>query len=183
MTPLPREIEQVRANAQCLYTRAQVDAAFDRIASDITSLLSSADPLLLAILAGGAYPLVQIAERLTFPCQIDFAHATRYRGGLVGGAIEWRAKPRTPLAGRVVLVIDDILDEGHTLAEVMAECTRQGATRVLSAVLVRKRHPRPTVGHADFVGLEVNDRYVFGCGMDYKEYFRGLPAIYAVATP
>ena len=81
-----------------------------------------------------------------------------------------------------MLVVDDILDEGHTLAHVMDECARQGAARVMSAVLVRKHHDRPTVGRADFFGLDVGDRYVFGCGMDYKEYFRGLPAIYAV-TP
>jgi hypoxanthine phosphoribosyltransferase len=181
MNDRTREIAEVRTRAQCLYTPAQVDAAFDGLARELAGALAGADPVLVAVLLGGMYPAVQLARRLDFPYQLDYAHATRYQGGLAGGALEWRARPRAPLAGRSVLVVDDILDEGHTLAEVMAECGRQGAARVLSAVLVRKRHARPTVGRADFHGLEVGDRYVFGCGMDYKGYFRGLPAIYGVA--
>jgi hypoxanthine phosphoribosyltransferase len=182
MSDLAAEIADVRARAQCMYTRAEVDAAFDRMAADISTALSGSNPLLLAVLVGGMYPVVQLAMRLSFPYQLDSAHVTRYRGQLTGGDVEWRSQPRLPVAGRVVLVVDDILDEGVTLAQVMRECTRLGATRVLSAVLARKRHPRPTIGRADYHGLEVGDRYVFGCGMDYKEYFRGLPEIYAVAS-
>lgn len=80
-----------------------------------------------------------------------------------------------------MLVIDDIFDEGDTLKAIVAEVRRQGAAAVYSAVLVNKRHDRKAAGlTVDFVGLEVPDRYVFGCGMDYKEYWRNLPAIYAV---
>jgi hypoxanthine phosphoribosyltransferase len=180
MSELAAEIAQVRARAQCVYTRAQVDAAFDRIATDVTAALAHSNPLLVAVLVGGIYPAVQLAMRLDFPYQLDYAHATRYRGQLAGGALEWHSQPHLSLAGRAVLVVDDILDEGVTLAQVMQECTRLGAAQVLSAVLVRKLHGRPTIGHADYHGLEVGDHYVFGCGMDYKEYFRGLPEIYAV---
>jgi hypoxanthine phosphoribosyltransferase len=151
------------------------------MAADIAAALGASDPVLIAILMGGMYPAVQLAARLDFPHQLDCVHATRYRGQLAGGEIEWRSSPRLPLGGRVVLVVDDILDGGHTLARVMEECERLGAARVLSAVLVRKLHARAAVGRADWCGLEVDDRYVFGCGMDYKEYFRGLPDIYAVA--
>jgi hypoxanthine phosphoribosyltransferase len=183
MSELAAEIAEVRARAQCVYTRAQVDAAFDRLAAEIGATLSGSNPLLVAVLVGGMYPAVQLGMRFGFPYQLDYAHATRYRGQLSGGAVQWRSEPHLPLAGRVVLVVDDILDEGFTLAQVMQECARLGAAQVLSAVLVRKIHARPTIGHADYYGLEVGDRYVFGCGMDYKEYFRGLPEIYAVAPP
>jgi hypoxanthine phosphoribosyltransferase len=177
------EIAAVRARAECVYTSAQVEGAFDRMAADLGAALGGSDPVLIAVLMGGMYPAVQLARRLEFPYQLDCVHATRYRGRVAGGEIEWRSPPRLPLDGRVVLVVDDILDEGHTLARVMEECARRGAARVLSAVLVRKRHPRTRVGRVDWCGLEVDDRYVFGCGMDYKEYFRGLPALYAVTPP
>ena len=180
---LAAEIADVRARAECVHTPVQVDAAFDRMATEIGAAIGGSDPVLLAILMGGMYPVVQLAKRLDFPYQLDSVHATRYRGRLSGGEVDWRSPPHLPLAGRVVLVIDDILDEGHTLARVMENCAWLGAARVLSAVLVRKLHGRETVGRADWCGLEVDDRYVFGCGMDYKEYFRALPAIYAVPQP
>ncbi|MDS4039831.1 MAG: phosphoribosyltransferase family protein, partial [Candidatus Competibacter sp.] len=102
------------------------------------------------------------------------------RGGTRGGEMDWIAPPRPEVAGQVVLVVDDIFDEGDTLEAILAEVRRRGATAVYSAVLVDKRHDRKVSGlTVDFVGLEVPDRYVFGCGMDYKEYWRQLPAIYA----
>ena len=109
-------------------------------------------------------------------------HATRYRGDVRGQELEWIARPRTPLEGRTVLVLDDILDEGVTLAAILEDCRAQGARAVHSAVLVDKRIGRPrTLERADFTGLSVPDRYVFGFGMDYRGYLRNLPAIYAVA--
>ena len=87
----------------------------------------------------------------------------------------------SPNQGSVVLVVDDIFDEGDTLKAILDQVRRQGAAAVYSAVLVNKRHERKVPGlTVDFVGLDVPDRYVFGCGMDYKEYWRQLPAIYAV---
>ena len=117
---------------------------------------------------------------MRFPLQVGYLHATRYRSGIRGGAIDWIAPPRPEVAGRTVLVIDDIFDEGDTLKAILEEVRRRGAAAVYSAVLVNKRHHRKVPGlQVDFIGLEVPDRYVFGCGMDYKEYWRQLPAIYA----
>jgi hypoxanthine phosphoribosyltransferase len=180
VTTPEHEIADVRARAERVHARADVDAALDRIAAQITTDFAHDDPILLAVLVGGMYPAVELARRLAFPFRMDCVHATRYQGGLAGGTIAWRTAPRLDLAQRNVVVVDDILDEGHTLQAVVEECRRRGAARVASAVLVRKRHARPAVGHADYCGLDVDDRYVFGCGMDYKEYFRGLPEIWAV---
>jgi hypoxanthine phosphoribosyltransferase len=109
-------------------------------------------------------------------------HATRYRGGTRGEGIDWIARPRTSLDGRTVLIVDDILDEGHTLVAIIEDCRRRGAAEVRSAVLVEKLHQRRAPGlRADYVGLRVEDRYLFGCGMDYHERHRQHAAVYALA--
>ncbi len=134
------------------------------------------------MLQGGLIPAGMLAPRLAVHIEQDYLHATRYRGDTTGRDLEWRSKPRTPLAGRHVLVVDDILDEGLTLKGILAWCRDQGAASVASAVLVEKEHARrPAEVKADFVGLRVPDRYVFGCGLDYRERFRNLPRIHAVA--
>jgi len=113
--------------------------------------------------------------------EIDYIHATRYRGETAGADLQWKAKPTTALKGRVVLVIDDILDEGHTLQGILEYLQQEQTTEIYSAVLVEKHHGRRVAGlSADFVGLDVDDHYVFGYGMDYKGYLRNAPGIYAV---
>lgn len=179
MTP-----EQARAlleDAELLCTSAQVEAALDSLASAISARLQDCNPLVLVVLNGALLPAAQLLSRLTFPLQLGYLHATRYRSGTQGGALDWIAPAHPAVAGRNVLVVDDIYDEGATLKAILDALRQQGAAGLYSAVLVNKCHQRKTAGLAvDFVGLEVPDRYVFGCGMDYQEYWRQLPAIYAV---
>lgn len=178
------DIEALRAareGAERVCGEAEVEAALDRMAGEMSRRLAGRHPLLLTVMTGGMVPAVWLSTRLDLLHQLDYVHATRYRGATRGGRIRWLARPRLPLAGRSVVVVDDILDEGVTLDAIMDYCREAGATEVLSAVLVRKRHDRAVPGLApDFLGLEVEDRYVFGCGMDYAEHFRGLRAIYAL---
>ncbi|MDG4553934.1 MAG: hypoxanthine-guanine phosphoribosyltransferase [Candidatus Competibacter sp.] len=170
----------VLREAELLCAPEQVEAALDRLAVAVTARMEGCNPLVLVVMNGALIPGARILSRLYFPLQVGYLHATRYRGGTRGGAIDWIAPPRPAVAGRTVLVIDDIFDEGDTLKAILDEVRRQGAAAVYSAVLVNKRHNRKAPGLlVDFVGLEVPDRYVFGCGMDYKEYWRQLPAIYA----
>jgi hypoxanthine phosphoribosyltransferase len=115
-----------------------------------------------------------------FPLDFDYLHVTRYRDRTVGGTIYWRVEPRLALAGRTVVVLDDILDEGHTLAAIRERVLAAGAARCLAAVLCEKDLGRPKPARADFTGVTVPDRYVFGCGMDVRGMWRNLPAIYAV---
>jgi len=180
MSVTPEQAEQVYREADCLYTDEQVKAAIARMADEITARMAESDPLVLCVMTGAVVPMGQLLTHLDFPLQIDYVHATRYRGATAGGEIHWLARPRTPLAGRVVLVVDDILDEGATLAAILDECRQAGAAAVYSAVLVEKMHDRKNGLQADFVGLQVEDRYVFGYGMDYKEYLRNAPGIFAV---
>ncbi|MCS3902297.1 hypoxanthine phosphoribosyltransferase [Methylohalomonas lacus] len=174
------EIEQVRAEAERLFTTEQVNASYDSMAVAIASRLRDSNPLLLSVLIGGIMPTAAIMARLDFPLQVDYLHATRYREKTHGGALEW-LKPPTDIQGRSILVIDDILDEGHTLREIVSACHDAGAAEVLTAVLVDKQVRRDSgLAQADFTGLTIPNRYVFGCGMDYKGYMRNLPEIYAV---
>jgi len=173
----------ILARADKVCDEAAVSAALDRMAGEIRGDLSGRDPLVLVVMIGGMVPAAWLLERLDFPHQVDYVHATRYRGTTRGGAsLEWRARPPAAVAGRDVLVIDDILDEGYTLAAIIEACRALGAASVRSAVLVKKAHDRCVPGLApDYVGVEVEDRYVFGCGMDYHERYRQLPAVYALA--
>lgn len=170
----------VLREAERLCSPEQIARALDRMAAAITARLADRDPLALIVMSGAFIPAAHLLSRLSFPLQVGYLHATRYRGATRGGAIDWIATPRPPVAGRVVLVVDDIFDEGDTLKAILDEVGRQGAAEIYSAALVNKQHDRKIPGlTVDFIGLDVPDRYVFGCGMDYQEYWRNLPAIYA----
>lgn len=179
MTTL-EETLTVYKNADVLYTRAEVESALDRLAEEITAVLADKNPILMCIMLGGMVPMGKLLSRLSFPLELDYIHATRYRNTTSGGELRWIARPGGSLRGRRILLVDDILDEGLTLAAIHQSCVEQGAERVYSAVLVEKRHARKNDYRADFVGLHVDNRYVFGYGMDYKGYLRNAPGIYAV---
>ncbi|HEY9148016.1 MAG TPA: hypoxanthine-guanine phosphoribosyltransferase [Gammaproteobacteria bacterium] len=180
MSVSPEQVQRVYEEAECLYSQEQVEAAIDRMAGAISAELAQNNPLVLAVMSGAMIPAGILLSRLDFPLQLDYIHASRYRGDTAGGQLEWRVAPRFALDGRCVLVVDDILDEGLTLQAILQSCREQGASEVRSAVLVKKLHQRNVGIEADYVGLEVEDRYVFGYGMDYKEYLRNAPGIFAV---
>lgn len=175
--------DAVLERAELIHDRAAVERALDRMASEINAWFAGEVILYLPVLQGGLIPAGMLAPRLTVDLEQDYVHATRYRGDTTGRELIWRSKPMVPVAGRRVLVMDDILDEGLTLKAILEWCREQGAQSVASAVLVEKAHERRQPGvTADFVGLHVPDRYVFGFGLDYRERFRNLPGIYAVAA-
>jgi hypoxanthine phosphoribosyltransferase len=178
---LIQEAESVLKNADCLHNASVIRKAYDRLADRIALDYAGKHPLVLCVMIGGVHATSEITQRLTIPLQIDYLHATRYRGETTGGELHWKAHPDISVKDRDVLVIDDILDEGHTLAAILKALREQGAASVRTAVLAEKIHNRKAPGiAADYVGVMVEDRYVFGCGMDYKSYWRQLPAIYAV---
>ncbi len=180
MSVTPEEVIKVQHDADCLHDKAAVEAALDTMAEAISERLGDSNPLLLCVLTGAIIPMGHLLTRLDFPHEIDYVHASRYRGETSGGELQWYAHPRSELKGRHVLLVDDILDEGATLAALVDYCREQGAAEVLTAALVEKRHERKSGLEGDFIGLEVEDRYVFGYGMDYKGYLRNAPGIYAV---
>lgn len=180
---IPKHIQDVYKKSTCIYTVEQVDNALDKMAADITEVLHDTNPLVICVMIGGMIPVGNLLPRLDFPLECDYVHATRYRGAITGGEIEWRVKPKASLKDRTVLVVDDILDGGVTLKAILDYCEAEGAEKVYSAVLVDKHHTRVDGGleKADFVGLSVDNHYIFGYGMDYNEYLRNAPGIYMVS--
>ena len=172
------------ANAELIIDRPSIDAAITGMAGVIAGDYAGEVPLYLTVMHGALPFAGQLSLELGalgMDLEFDYLHATRYRGETSGGELVWKHRPATALYGRRVLLVDDILDEGHTLAAVRQWCLEQGATDVRIAALATKQHDRCVPGIcADYVGLEVPDRYVFGFGMDYHEQGRNLPGIYAL---
>ena len=167
--------------ADVIHDSTAVSAAIARMGHEISVELTGSDPLVFAVLLGGLVPTAWLLEHLRFPYQLDYLHATRYRDSTEGGELRWIVRPRSGVNGRTVLIIDDIVDEGETLKAIQDHFQQAGAAQVYTAVLTVKEHDRRRDDvRIDFMGLSVPDRYVFGCGMDYMEYHRGLPEILAL---
>jgi hypoxanthine phosphoribosyltransferase len=178
------DVEEVKAvweDADCLCTEAQVESAIKAVAVKITADLENDNPIVMSVMNGGLVFGGKLLTELRFPLQVDYIHATRYRNTTEGSKIEWKVPPQMNIQGRTVLVVDDIFDEGETLAAIVKDCQTQGAKQVLSTVLCTKVRERTVKDYTpDYIGLEIEDRYVFGYGMDYQSYLRNAPGIYAV---
>lgn len=180
---MPNKIKEVYEKAACLFTTEEIEIALNKMAFDIQHELHDKNPIIICVMIGGLVPMGNLLPLLDFPLEVDYVHATRYRGEMSGGDIVWKVRPSSDLKNRTVLVVDDILDGGVTLAAIIKEIEDLGAEKVYSAVLVDKHHKRVENGlqNADFVGLQVDDHYIFGYGMDYKEYLRNAKGIFVVA--
>ncbi len=175
------EAGQKFARATQLISAREVDRAVDQMAVRITVALQDKNPVVVTVLQGGLVCAGMLMRRLIFPLQQGYVHVGRYGDATRGGKLEWLARACPPLQNRHVLLVDDILDQGHTLQALLDWAGAEGAASVQSCVLVNKvleqTVPRPKV---DFVGLSAPDKFLVGCGMDYLGYGRNLPGIYAI---
>ena len=174
-------MQQTLEQAELLYNASTVEKAISQMAESITKVLINKNPLVFTVMNGGLVVAGKLLTQLPFPLESVYLHATRYRNTTHGGELNWLVKPQQPIENRTILIIDDILDEGHTLAAIIDYCRTQGAKDVYTAVLVNKNHnrkARPDL-KVDFVGLNIEDRYIFGFGMDYCGYWRNANGIYA----
>ena len=174
------EAKQLLRSAQLVCSEEEARAATQRLAEEIRRTLGEQFPLVLAVMGGAVVFAGQLLPLLHFPLEFDYIHITRYRDTTTGGHIDWRVEPKESVAGRAVLVLDDILDEGATMAAIRDRLLRMGALSFHCAVFSDKRIGRAKPIRADFVGIEVPDRYVFGYGMDAYGLWRNLPAVYAL---
>jgi len=178
--PDPKTAWDFLRESDLIASAADVQAAIVRVAAEIQAKLAEAYPLVLAVMGGAVVFAGQILPKLRFPLDFDYIHATRYGTATRGAEIQWRVTPPQDIAGRAVLVLDDILDGGETMAAIRERLLAGGAGSFHAAVLVEKVLKRPKPLSADFVGLRIEDRFVFGCGMDAKGYWRNLPEIRAM---
>ncbi len=176
----PAQAWNVLESADEVCSAAAIAQAVQRMAADITRVLADHNPLVLSVLSGAVVFTGQLLPLLKFPLDFDYLHLTRYGSATQGGRIEWKVFPHDAIAGRVVLVLDDILDEGHTMVEIRTRILSAGAARFYCAAFAEKLTGMPRQIAADFVGVQLPNRFVFGFGMDIRGAWRNLPAIYAV---
>ncbi len=176
----PEQARRVLAEADIVHDAAAVRNAIVTMAQDITRIVGERNPLLVVVMHGGIYLAGQILPLLKFPLGLDYVHVTRYGQSTSGGGLTWKALPSESVRGRAVLALDDILDVGETLAAVRERLLAGGAESVHCAVLAEKETGESKPLRPDFVGLNLPNRYVFGCGMDISGAWRNLPAIYAM---
>jgi hypoxanthine phosphoribosyltransferase len=162
-------------------SEAAVQAALDRMAHEITSRLAGREPLVVTVMNGGLVFAGQLLPRLGFALDLSYVHVRRYGRETKGGELVWIAGPHESVTGRTVLLLDDILDEGQTLLAIRSRLYELGATEVLLAAFAVKIRPQRPKVMADFAGIRVPDRFVFGFGMDVGGRWRNLPSVRALA--
>lgn len=168
-------------NCKLVFSNAEINSALEKLADKLNPQLENEVPVVLCVMQGGLIFSGQLIPRLQCMLEIDYIHATRYNNKTLGGELVWKAYPVTSLTDRTVLILDDILDEGQTLQSIVQYCDQQGASKIISAVLLRKNHNRCVDDQlTDNIALNVEDKYVFGFGMDYDGKYRQLDAIYAL---
>lgn len=178
--PDPNEAWAFLQRSDPIASAAEVEAAIQRLAAEIEADYRERYPLLLAVMGGAVVFAGQLLPRLRFPLDFDYIHASRYGIATRGGGVDWRVAPPQGVRGREVLVVDDILDDGQTMRAILERLRELGSASARCAVLVEKIRTRENPVAADFVGLRIPDRFVFGCGMDAKGFWRNLPEIRAM---
>ena len=178
--PEPRESWAFLENSDLVSSAAEVEAGIAKVAAEIEKHFKNKYPMVLVVMGGAVVFAGQLLPQLRMPLDLDYIHATRYGAAIAGGGIEWRVPPPAGVRGREVLVLDDILDGGYTMCAIRDRLLELGATSFRCAVLVEKILPKKKPIAADFVGLTIPDRFVFGCGMDAKGFWRNLPEVRAM---
>lgn len=168
--------------ADLIYDAKQLDIGLNNLARQLNIDFAKKNPLVITVMNGALMTAGHLLPKLTFALEVDYLHATRYDNNCATESIRWLSYPQQPLKKRHVLLIDDIFDVGTTLKTAADYCAKQGAYTVRTAVLLDKQHQRKVKDFSvDYVGLPVEDRYVFGFGLDYNGLYRNAPGIYAVA--
>ncbi len=180
MTLDNQQARTILQDAEMIRSADEVQAAVRRVAVAINSALADQHPLVLSVMGGAVVFTGQLLPLLDFPLDFDYLHVSRYGNEQQGGELNWKVAPRENVRGRVVLVVDDILDEGETLYAIRQRVMELGASKFYSAVFTDKENGKDKPIRADFVGMALPDRFVFGFGMDIHGAWRNLPAIYAV---
>jgi hypoxanthine phosphoribosyltransferase len=175
---------ELLAHAEELVSADKVAAAVGNVAAVLNQRFDNdetgAFPLVLGVMGGAVVFTGHLLPQLSFPLEFDYIHVTRYGDLDKGGEVVWKVIPRQNVAGRIIIVVDDILDEGETLAHVKQRLLDMGAAEVILAVFCDKDLGRSKPVQADIVGLTIPNRFVVGFGMDAHGYWRNLPGLWVI---
>jgi hypoxanthine phosphoribosyltransferase len=183
-----QEFHLDRAKALLAHAEEIVDADAARAAvADVAKALNARFgepgdekyPLVLGVMGGAVVFTGQLLPQLRFPLEFDYIHVSRY-GDEDGARGKWKVVPRPNVAGRSIVLLDDILDEGETLAQVKQRLLEMGAAEVVIAVFADKTRKGSKPVKADIVGVNIPNRFVVGFGMDVEGYWRNLPGLWAI---
>ena len=173
------------AHAEEIVSKEQVAAAVTQVAAVLNARFHAPDndafPLVLGVMGGAVVFTGNLLPQLDFPLEFDYIHVSRYGDDDQGGKVVWKVIPRQSVQGKTIIVVDDILDEGETLAQVKQRLLDMGAAEVILAVFADKNIGRSKPVSADIVGLTIPNRFVVGYGMDVYGYWRNLPGLWAIS--
>jgi hypoxanthine phosphoribosyltransferase len=156
----------------------EIRAGIERIAAEITTVYVGDEPLLIAVLDGSVVFVADLIRRLPLPIRLAFVWARSYRQGTSGGPLTHGLLPDSEdLRGRRILLLDDILDSGRTLATLQAELAARGARDVRTCVLLDKPARRVVALAPDHVAFAIEDAFVVGYGLDFAGRYRNLPYV------
>ncbi len=175
------ELQKIKDSSDLVFSHSQIKSAVETMGFELEAKIRNKNAILICVMNGGITITADLLRQLDCEVRFDYLQVARYRDKTVGGSLHWLKEPQIPLDGQTVVLIDDIYDEGYTMEELVSYCEKHGASEVITAVLLLKRKSNQVDIKPDIYGLEVNDRYVFGYGMDYKGYLRNVPAIYAIS--
>jgi len=177
-----QELQHIRENSDLVFSASQIKAAVENMGLALEAKIKNKNAIMISVMNGGIILTSDLLRSMDCDVRLDYLQVARYRDKTVGGSLHWLKEPQLSLENQTVVLVDDIYDEGYTLEELVSYCEKHGASEVITAVLLLKKKSTPQVDlKPDIFGLEVNDRYVYGYGMDYKGYLRNVPAIYAIS--
>mgnify|MGYP003646143212 CR=1 FL=1 len=177
-----QQLQEVRDSSDLIFSASQIQTAVENMGLELETRIRDKDAIFICVMNGGIIITSDLLRSIDCDVRLDYLQVARYRDKTVGGSLHWLKEPQLSLENQTVVLVDDIYDEGYTMEELVSYCKRHGAKEVITAVLLLKRKSTPQVDlKPDIFGLEVNDRYVYGYGMDYKGYLRNVSAIYAIS--
>ncbi|GAA0639629.1 hypoxanthine phosphoribosyltransferase [Bifidobacterium pullorum] len=166
-----------------LVSRDQIDSKIAELAAQVSEDYRGRDLLLVAVLKGAVNTLVAFSQALSIPVQMDFMSLSSYGDGTTSsGTVTVRQDLSVDVRGRHILIVEDIVDSGRTLAWLVDELKRRGAASVEVMALLQKPSRREVDVDVKYSGYEIPDEFVVGFGLDYAERYRNLDSI-AVLKP
>jgi hypoxanthine phosphoribosyltransferase len=178
---MAQECESVRNNSDLIYSAEQIKCAINRLAVELEARLAGRAAHVLCVMNGALIFTSDLVRHIDGDLKIDYLQVSSYGDTTTGGEIEWHKTPQYPLQDQVIVIVDDIFDRGSTMHALISHCQSQGADEIITCVMLSKNLPNRSHNFKpDLIGLEVDDRYVFGYGMDYKGHLRHMPDIYAL---